>query len=51
MDKKHKKESFIERKRPTVENLVEDVMGPAGQLDELVLGKPPVEDLYPKKVE
>ena len=37
-------EGFLNRKRAAVENLVEDVYGPFAQLDELVLGKPPLND-------
>lgn len=32
--------SFINRKRPAVESLVEDWLGPASRLDELIIGKP-----------
>ncbi len=32
--------SFINRKRPAVEGLVEDLLGPASQLDELISGNP-----------
>ncbi len=33
-------ESFINRKRPAIEGLVEDLLGPASQLDELISGNP-----------
>lgn len=32
--------SFINRKRPAVEGQVEDFLGPAGQMDELISGNP-----------
>ena len=35
-----KANSFINRKRPAVESQVEDWLGPASQLDELISGKP-----------
>ena len=35
-----KKDSFINRKRPAVEDQVEDWLGPASQLDELITGNP-----------
>lgn len=35
-----KANSFINRKRPAVESQVEDWLGPASQLDELITGKP-----------
>jgi hypothetical protein len=55
--KENSKESFINRKRPAVENLVQDFLGPAAQLDGVLSKGPPVpedeskpEDNYdPKK--
>lgn len=35
-----KHNSFIDRKRPAVEGLVEDLLGPSGQLDKLISGNP-----------
>ncbi len=35
-----KHDSFINRKRPAVEGLVEDLIGPSSQLDELISGNP-----------
>ncbi|MGE5605375.1 MAG: hypothetical protein ACM3YE_06765 [Bacteroidota bacterium] len=35
-----KKFSFINRKRPAVEGLIEDFLGPVGQLDEIISGNP-----------
>ncbi len=35
-----KRNSFINRKRPAVEGLVEDLLGPTSQLDELISGNP-----------
>lgn len=32
--------SFINRKRPAVEGLVEDLLGPTSQLDEVISGNP-----------
>ncbi|MGE5581951.1 MAG: hypothetical protein ACM3X9_05365 [Bacillota bacterium] len=40
------KESFINRKRPALEGLIEDILGPASVLDQTLGGKPvfPVEE-------
>lgn len=35
-----KHNSFINRKRPAVEDQVEDLLGPSSQLDELISGNP-----------
>ncbi len=32
--------SFIDRKRPAMEGLIQDLLGPVSRLDEIVLGKP-----------
>jgi hypothetical protein len=38
------KESFINRKRPAVEDLVQDFLGPAAQLDGVLSKGPPIPD-------
>lgn len=34
--------SFIERKRPAVEGLIEDLIGPTARLDQLISSIPPL---------
>ncbi len=40
MRKVEKQDSFFNRKRPAIEGLVEDLLGPASQIDELISGNP-----------
>jgi hypothetical protein len=46
--KMEKRDSFINRKRPAVEGLVEDLIGPSSQLDELISGNPLPEQIQIK---
>ncbi len=39
-EKSSEKESFINRKRPAFEGLVQDLIGPSALLDEKLAGKP-----------
>lgn len=41
MKENHPEEgSFVNRKRPAVEGLIEDILGPRAQLDEMISQKP-----------
>ena len=39
-DRNSKEESFINRKRPALESIVEDLLGPSTQVDEIISGNP-----------
>lgn len=37
-------QSFVNRKRPAVEGLIEDIIGPTARLDQLISSIPPIVD-------